>query len=332
MIIDFPNVLLTVLSLVVLAIPGFLMAKLKMFPENATNVLSTVVLYCCQTFIVFMSFQNYSFSPEIGLNMLWVALLALLIHSIMIAIVCIFVKGKNEAKVKCVRYGSVFSNCAYIGIPLIKMLFEGSTYQGEVLIYTAIVITVWNILNWTVGVYIVTKDKSQIAPRKILFNPVIISVLLGLICFLVIKQPIANVATQGTFIDSMLEKLMTSCNYLGNAVTPLSMIVIGMRLSNVNLKQLFMDKYAYLQVTLKLVVMSLVCMLIVAFLPVAVSVKYGLFFTLSMPAATSTTLFAVKFNGDGDFASVCVLLSTILSILTIPLMFLLFSQVFGVVI
>lgn len=332
MVIDFSNVLLTVLSLVVLAIPGFLMAKLKMFPDNATNVLSTVVLYCCQTFIVFMSFQNYEFSPEIGLNMLWVALLALLIHFIMIAIVSIFVKGNNQAKVRIVRYGSVFSNCAYIGIPLIKMLFEGSNYQGEVLIYTAIVITVWNILNWTIGVYIVTKDKSQIAPKKIIFNPVIIAVLLGLICFLVIKKPIANVATQGTFIDNMLEKLMTSCNYLGNAVTPLSMIVIGMRLSNVNLKQLFMDKYAYLQVTLKLVVMSLVCMLIVAFLPVAVSVKYGLFFTLSMPAATSTTLFAVKFNSDGDFASVCVLLSTILSIITIPLMFLLFSQGFGIVI
>ena len=332
MTIDFSNVLLTVLSLVVLAVPGFLMAKLKMFPENASSVLSTVVLYCCQTFIVFMSFQNYEFSAEIGLNMLWVGLLAFLVHFIMIAIVSIFVKGKNEAKARCVRYGSVFGNCGYIGIPLIKMLFEGSSYQGEVLIYTAIVITVWNILNWTVGVYLITKDKSQISPKKIIFNPVIIAVLLGLICFVTIQKPIADVATQGTFIDNMLEKLMTSCNYLGDAVTPLSMVVVGMRLANVNLKQLFMDKYAYLQVTLKLVVMSLVCMLIVAFLPLAVTVKYGLFFTLSMPAATSTALFAVKFGGDGDFGSVCVLLSTILSIITIPLMFLLFSQVFGIVI
>ncbi len=332
MTIDFSNVFLTVLSLVVLAVPGYIMAKLKMFPENATNVLSTVVLYCCQTFLVFMSFQNYEYSPEIGLNMLWVGLLAFAVHLIMIAVVCLLVRGNDQAKVKCVRYGSVFGNCGFIGIPLIKMLFEGSEHQGEVLIYTAIVITVWNILNWTLGVYIMTNDKKQIAPKKILFNPVIISVLLGLVCFLVIKKPISDVAPEGTFLDNLLEKLMTSCNYLGDAVTPLSMTVVGMRLANVNLKQLFVDKYAYLQCLLKLVVMSFICMITVGFLPVDVTVKYGLFFTLSMPAATSTSLFAVKFGGNGDFGSVCVLLSTILSIITIPLMYLLFSQVFGIVI
>ena len=332
MTIDFLNVLLTVLSLVMLAVPGFIMAKLKMFSENGSEVLSTVVLYCCQTFIVFMSFQSYEYSPTIGLNMLYMALLAFAVHFVMIAIVLIFVKGKEEAKAKCVRYGSVFGNCGYIGIPLIKMLFSDSPYLGEVLIYTAIVITVWNILNWTLGVYIITKDKKQIAPKKIIFNPVIIAVLLGLISFLTLQKPIADVATEGSFLDSLLEKLMMSFNYLGDAVTPLSMVVVGMRLANVNLKQLFLDKYAYLQCTLKLVVMSLVCILLVAFIPVSVTVKYALFFTMSMPAATSTALFAVKFKGDGDFGSICVLLSTILSILTIPLMFLLFSQGFGVTI
>lgn len=332
MTIDFTNVLLTVLSLVVLAVPGFIMAKAKMLPKQASEVLSIVVLYCCQTFIVFMSFQSYEFNPEIGLNILFVGLLAFAVHLIMVLIVSLFVKGKEEAKLRCVRYGSVFGNCGYIGIPLIKMLFEGSPYQGEVLIYTAIVITVWNILNWTIGVYIVTKDKKQIAPKKILFNPVIIAVVLGMICFLTLKRPIKDIAPAGSFMDNLLEKLMTSCNFLGDAVTPLSMIVVGLRLANVNFRQLFLDKLAYLQCGLKLIVMSLICILVVAFLPVGVTVKYGLFFTLSMPAATSTALFAVKFGGDGDFGSVCVLLSTILSIITIPLMFLLFSQGFGIVI
>ena len=115
-------------------------------------------------------------------------------------------------------------------------------------------------------------------------------------------------------------------------VTPLSMMVIGVKLANVKLTRLFTDKWAYVSSFFKLVVMSLVAMLCVAFLPIDTAVKYAVFFCLSMPSATGTVLFAVRFGGDGDSASIFVLLSTILSILTIPLMFLMFSGVFGVVI
>ena len=78
--------------------------------------------------------------------------------------------------------------------------------------------------------------------------------------------------------------------------------------------------------------MPLVAILTVAFLPIDTTVQYAVFFLLAMPAATSTAMFAVKFGGDGDFASVAVLLSTILSVITIPLMFLVISGVFGITI
>jgi predicted permease len=68
----------------------------------------------------------------------------------------------------------------------------------------------------------------------------------------------------------------------------------------------------------------------VAFLPVDNMVKIAMFFLLSMPCATSTAMYAIRFNGEGDCASVFVLLTTILSILTIPIMFLLFNGVFGI--
>ncbi|MBQ6727678.1 MAG: hypothetical protein IJQ87_01940, partial [Clostridia bacterium] len=80
----------------------------------------------------------------------------------------------------------------------------------------------------------------------------------------------------------------------------------------------------------KLIIMSLISILVVAFLPVDTTVKYTVFFLLSMPSATSTAMFAVKFGKDGDFASVCVLLSTVLSVITIPLLYLVISGVFGI--
>ena len=143
--------------------------------------------------------------------------------------------------------------------------------------------------------------------------------------FVALPSPIVDLAADGSTLDGILTKFMQSMNYLADMVTPCSMIVIGIRLANVNLKQLFLDKSAYISAFFKLVVMSLVAISVVAILPVDVTVKYAIFFLLSMPSATNTAMFAVKFGGDGDFASVCVLLSTSLSVITIPLLYLMVS-------
>ncbi len=325
--ITFFDVLITVASLVILAIPGYILAKCKMLPEKSAEAFSTLVLYVCQTAMVFNGFQGYNFDKAIGTSMLTVFVLAFIIHFIMIAIVSFFVRGNREAQLKCVKYGSVFGNCGYMGFPFIKMLFG----DGEALIYVAVVIAVWNILNWTFGVYMITGDKKQISLKKILLNPVIIAVVVGFLTFIIAQRPIVDLAVEGSKLDSILTKFMNSVKCLADAVTPLSMIVIGMRLAGVNLRQLFVDKLAYVQCALKLVAMSFITIILLAFLPISETVKYTLFFTMSMPAATSTTLFAVKFNGDSRFGSVCVLLSTVLSIITIPLMFLVFNAVLTMV-
>ena len=194
------------------------------------------------------------------------------------------------------------------------------------------IIAIFNILNWTFGVFIITGDKKQVSAKKILLHPVIISVIIGFLLFVILKVPIVNLAPDGSTADAVLEKLMQSLDYLAKMVTPCSMIVIGIRLANVNLKQLFMDKWAYISSAFKLLLMPLIAMLAVAFLPISPAVKYTVFFLLAMPSATGTAMFAVKFGKDGDFASVCVLLSTILSVVTVPLLFLVMSGVFGVVI
>ena len=327
--IGFFDVLVTVASLVVLAVPGYILAKCKMLPEKAAEAFSTLVLYVCQTAMVFNGFQGYDFDKSIGLNMLYVFGLALVIHLIMITIVSVFVKGNKQAQLKCVKYASVFGNCGYMGFPFIKMLF-GET-DPKAVIYVAVVIAVWNILNWTFGVFMITGDKKQISIKKVVLNPVIIAVVLGFLTFVIAKHPIVDLAVEGSTLDVVLTKFMGSVECLADAVTPLSMIVIGMRLASVNLKDLFVNKLAYLQCALKLIVMAFITIAIVAFLPLAQTVKYTLFFTMAMPAATSTAMFAVKFNGDSAFGSVCVLLSTVLSIITIPLIFLVFNAFMGLV-
>ncbi|MBR2449271.1 MAG: AEC family transporter [Clostridia bacterium] len=324
--IDSLNVLVTVLTLIILAVPGFLLAKGKLLPDKASEAFSTLVLYGCQPVMVFMSFQGKEYSPEIGLNMLIVAGIAIVVHLIMYCVAYFIIRNKDaSAKKRSARYGCIFGNCGYMGLPLIQSLFYGQDCLSEAIIYTAVIIAVFNVFNWTFGVYIASDDKRNISVKKILLNPTIIGIVLGFLVYVTVKIPLADLAVSGSKLDMAVEKVMNSFNTIGNTVTPLSMTVIGIRLANVNFKQLFMDKTAYLVCAVKLIGMSIVTMLLVAFLPVNEVVKYTAFFLFSMPCATSTALFAVKFGGDGDFASVCVLLTTILSILTIPLMYVVFG-------
>ncbi len=332
MTIDFLSVFISVISLIIMAVPGFLLQKFKILPEKAGEAFSALVLYGCQPLLVFMSFQK-NYSSDVAVNILIVAGLAIVVHLIFFALAFLFIRNKdNSEKKKIVRYAMCFSNCGYMGLPLLTMIFGGSSYGEDVIIYAAMVIAIFNIFNWTVGVYIITQDKKNISLKKIIFNPTLIAVVLGLLYFFIVKQPLSSLGAENSVLDSFLTKLSVSFNAVGDMVTPLSLTVIGMRLANIKLKQLFLDKWSYFVCLLKLVLASIITMLVVSFLPCSVVVKYTLFFLMSMPSATSTTLFAVKFNSDGDSASVFVLLTTVLSIVTIPLMYLMFSGVFGVVI
>ena len=192
------------------------------------------------------------------------------------------------------------------------------------------ILAVFSILNWTIGVYIITGDKKEMSAKKILLNPVILAVAFSLLLFFTMQKPIIEFAAVGTVGYKILSKLMNSLNFLSNMVTPLSMFVIGIRLANIKWKQLFQDKWAYATSAVKLVVMSVVTMLLVAYLPIASTIKYTIFFLLSMPSATSGAMMAVQFKKDGDFASVGVLLTTVLSIVTLPLMYLFMNSVLGI--
>ena len=334
--IDFLNVLITVLSLVLLMVPGFLLKKCKILPKNADATLSSLCLYGCQPMLMVMSFQKRPYSSEVGINMLIVAGLTILIHFVMIGIMYLVFRTKDDSKklkINCLRFASVFSNCGYMGLPFLQSLFRGNEQiMGEIMIYGGVVIAVFNILTWSIGTYMMTGDKKQMSFRRAFINPTVIGIVIGVILFFAIQKPFVLLAPEDTTWRMVLEKLSDTLNFLANMVTPVAMLVIGIKLANINLKQLFVDVWAYVACFNKLIVMSIITMLIVAFLPIAPIAKFALFFGLSMPSATNTAMFAVHFGGDSDFATVSVLLSTIISILTIPLMFLLFSGVFGVVV
>lgn len=328
---NFLDVLITVAFLLILMVPGYILVKSKMIDDSIQNGFSTMVLYVCQPALMLMAFQNKEYSSELAVNMLIVAGLALVIHGVMIAFMMLVFKNKdNNAKINCLRFASVFGNCGYMGLPFLQSLFTGASaaYQNEVLIYGGVVIVIFNILTWSIGVFMMTGDKKQINIKNMLLNPTVISLLIAILMFFIIQKPLVDICPDGSFGDKMFHGLSKSITFLADMVTPLAMTVLGMKIAKAKPKQLFTDKWAYVNAVNKLIIMGLITMLIVAWLPVSNIVKYSLFFLLSMPSANNTVLFAVNFGGDSESGSIFVLLSTVLSILTIPLMFLLMNGVF----
>ena len=325
------NVLITVFSLIILMIPGFILRKSKMLGEGADKVLSNVVLYVGQPFLIFMCFQK-AYEAKIAVNFLIALALGFLVHGLMILFVYLVVRNKGkDAKKDVCRFASVFSNIGYMGVPFLQTLYVGRPELSEIIIYCAAILVVFNVLSWTIGVVMYSHDKSTISAKKIATNPTIIGVVAGLIYFFLIKTPIADLAAQGSTLDLLLEKIMNSANFVAELVTPLSMFVIGMKLAETTVKDIFTEKWVYISSAYKLLVMPLICIACVLFLPIDNNIKYALFFAVAMPSAASSALMAVRYKGDGKTASAVVLFSTVLSIVTISLLYMLLNFLLSIV-
>ena len=115
---------------------------------------------------------------------------------------------KDEDKIKIVKYLSTFSNCGFMGLPFLQSLFTDASLQSELMIYCAVIIAVFNVLNWTFGVYILTGDKKQISFKKVIINPVIIAVIISLVLFFSAQKPLVELYPDGTIANKIFSKLI----------------------------------------------------------------------------------------------------------------------------
>lgn len=319
--IGFLTVMLTVIAMVILAVPAFILEKCKCLPQGASKAFSAFMLFACQPFLTFMSFQRTDYNPAVLTNMLITAGFAFAAHFLMVGlVVLLFAKKKDDARIRVVRFASVFGNCGFFGLPFLKSLFD----TGEMLIYAAVFVAVYNLLSWTVGIWLITGDKKYVRMKKAFLNPPFIALCISLPLFIILKQPISQIGAAGTFLNDFFVKLSASFNLLADMTTPLSMSIVGIRLAQMNLKQLFANGWVYCSSALKLAVFPLLAFgMMMLFPSVSVVVKCCVFFSCAMPTATQTLLFSEQYGGDPYTASPAVLLNTCLCIVTIPLMSLL---------
>lgn len=163
-----------------------------------------------------------------------------------------------------------------------------------------------NLLQWTYGIVIITGKRNMINIKKIIINPVTISLIIGLIMFFTgVKLP---------------EIINSTLSFLASMNTPVAMIVLGYYLSCVKIKDLFFNAELYIPTIIRLTLIPVLTLAVLYLLPFGHG-QTGMItlISASTPIGTSTAIFAQKFGQDYQKAVCMVCLSTILSIITIPL-------------
>lgn len=313
---------ISVFTLFLFMLPGFILKKTKIADEAFPKSLSILTLYIAQIALIFHSFI-IEFKMEIFTNICQVFIGAFLIHVLLYIIAKQFFKKAPERTRRVLQFGLIFSNAGYMGIPVISDVF-GSDHA----IYATLYVVWFNVFCYSLGRLIYTNDKKYISFKKAIFNPAVAPIIMALILFISgggtwIKHVIDEPTIVGTFFAVIYKVL----DVLRNMVAPASMIVIGARLADIDFKGIFKDKYMYPFIILRLLVLPAIvwCMLkLISLTGFLSDTSLAILLILSAtPAAAVTTMFAELYDGDSPYAGKLVALTTILSVITMPLVALL---------
>lgn len=300
------------LPLYIMSFIGFTARKIKILNTHANHVITQLMLYITLPALILFSL-NISFSLELLTSFVWLITMSFFVLSLSMFIgKWLRRKAVLPQQQKSV-YESliIFGNQGFIGFA-ISYIVLGE--QG--IIFLTFFNICYLILIWTYGIYIFTKEQRQINWKGLIFNPGILSTLLGLfMMFLPFHWPQAFLET---FED------------VGKMTIPLSMILIGSLLAEISwsdFRQYIKNVYIWIAASFKLLIFPISLLVFLVF-----NVPYSLLviaiLTAGMPSAPTTTVYAQKFGGDASFASFGVLLTTILCTLTIPLLYLLIHYLY----
>ncbi|MBO7304583.1 MAG: AEC family transporter [Clostridia bacterium] len=325
---DIQKLIYTVAIFFVMMLPGVIMKKCKLSTDGLGKGLSNLVLYIAQPALILRSYLR-EYNSKILLNMLWVFIFSIVAHGIFTVAAMLLFKNSPDGKKRMLRFALIFSNAAFMGMPLIE-----SVLGSEQLIYASIYNITFNAWLWTLGVYICTSNRDIDGDgvddgahmRKndgvdlvhVLTHPTMIAAALGLICFFfsLDASSTKDLPIYARFAVEVLDGLKS-------LVAPLSMVVLGLRLAEIDLRGFFKDINLYICLALRHLLLPAVVFGVMfactIFFEIHSDVIISVLIMASAPVATSATMFAEKYDCDSAYVSKVVAVSTILSIATMPL-------------
>lgn len=289
-----------VLILFILVAIGFFCGKRKIIDEYSAKHINEVVLYIVTPCVMVSAFQkNFSIELLAKLGIMTFCATGIIAFSILL-VHLIFRGEKTENRARVLRFATIFSNCGFMSLPL-----QDAILGEDGLFYGSVFVAVFNLLVWSYGLVSMSGDIKLLSAKKIIFNPGIMGVMIAFIIFLCRL--------------TLPEIIIQPIKYLANLNTPLPMLIIGFYLSQANLKRAFTDLKAYLAMGLRLLVIPAFSAVVMYFLGVDKTIMIACVIASSAPTAATTTMFSAKFNRDTELSVNIVAATTLLSILTMPI-------------
>lgn len=284
---------------------GYFIFKIKLVDDNFTKQLSALVIKVTMPALLLSSVLDITERQPLRDVLtsfgIAVALFFIVMPIVGFLLAKLFRVKRNSTGLYV--FMATFSNVGFMGFPVISAL------AGEVgLFYAAIYNLVFNVAVFTLGVWLVNHDKdgeSSGFDIKLLMSPGVIAALLAIaLYFMNIKLPVL---------------LCDTIRSVGSITSPSAMLIIGCTLAKMDVKTVFSDWRLYPWTLIKQIVIP-----ILLWIPLAMIIKNEILLTVTfilflMPVANNAVLFANTYNGDEELAARSVFLTTLFSLLTVPI-------------
>ena len=292
------TVVTKVLVMLIMIAVGYFITKKGMLTDRGAAEITALLIWIVTPCLIVDSLLGSGGSLQAYELLLAVGISALAIFlSIGVSLVS-FRKEPPERR-KVLRFATIFSNAGFMGIPLV----QGIVGEKGV-VYGSFFIAVFNVICWTYG-YRMMSGGAKVSLRTVLLNPGIIGLAVGLpLYFLGLQLPAVLAEPVGFFSDLN---------------TPLAMVVIGTQLAEADLPSTFRQPRNYLVSFLRLALFPTLTALLLLPLRSSSGLYCALVLLSATPVAGTTSLFAQQFGRDTAPAAESITLSTLLSILTLPL-------------
>ena len=299
-----------IVQLFLMIFMGYLIVKTGLVRVDDSKVLSKIILYLIVPCVIINAFQvDYTTDTVKGLL---IAFAASVLTQVVLLIV-ISAAGKllhlNEVEIASVYY----SNSGNLIVPIVTFILG-----QEWVLYGCVFMSVQLVFLWTHCKKIISREASY-DWKKILLNINMISIFIGVILFFTkIRLP---------------EIIGNTLASVGTMIGPASMIVTGMLFAGMNLKQIFANKRVYFITFLRLIAVPLIALVLIKLSNLASFSADGnkimliVFLAIITPSASTVTQMCQVYGNDSKYASAINVMTTLLSIITMPVMVMLFQMI-----
>lgn len=297
-----------IVQLFLMIFMGYLIVKTGLVRDDDSKILSKIILYLIVPCVIINAFQvDYTTDTVKGLLIAFAA-------SVMTQVVLLIVisaAGKllhlNEVEIASVYY----SNSGNLIVPIVTFILG-----QEWVLYGCVFMSVQLVFLWTHCKKIISREASYDL-KKIILNINMISIFIGVILFFT-----------GIRLPEIIRNTLAS---VGTMIGPASMIVTGMLFAGMNLKQIFANKRVYFITFLRLIAVPLIALVLIKLSNLASFSADGnkimliVFLAIITPSASTVTQMCQVYGNDSKYASAINVMTTLLSIITMPVMVMLFQ-------